>query len=157
MFDAPQTSVRSLVRSVAMRVKAAPRRPLRALVVDDEELVRKFVERVLREAGYDTATASDGPEALDVAAGAETFDILVTDVMMPQMTGDELARQIRASTPEIKVLYLTGFSDRLFKEKVTLWADEAFLDKPSSVKGLLEAVSLLLFGRLELPQEHRSN
>jgi len=157
MSDAPQTSVRTLVRSVAMRVKAAPRRPLRALVVDDEELVIKFVERVLREAGYDTATASDGPEALDVAAGAETFDILVTDVMMPQMTGDELARQIRASTPEIKVLYLTGFSDRLFKEKVTLWADEAFLDKPSSVKGLLEAVSLLLFGRFELPQEHRSS
>jgi len=157
MSDAPQTSVRSLVRSVAMRVKAAPRRPLRALVVDDEELVRKFVERVLREAGYDTATASDGPEALELTAGAETFDILVTDVMMPQMTGDELARQIRASTPEIKVLYLTGFSDRLFKEKVTLWADEAFLDKPSSVKGLLEAVSLLLFGRLELPQENQSS
>ena len=157
MSDAPQTSVRTLVRSVAMRVKAAPRRPLRVLVVDDEELVRKFVERVLREAGYDTTTASDGPEALELAAKAEPFDVLVTDVMMPQMTGDELARQIRASTPEIKVLYLTGFSDRLFKEKVTLWADEAFLDKPSSVKGLLEAVSLLLFGRLELPQEHRSN
>ena len=139
------------------RGKAAPPRQLRALIVDDEELVRKFVERVMREAGYDTATASDGPEALEIAASAGTFDILVTDVMMPQMTGDELARQIRASTPETKVLYLTGFSDRLFKEKVTLWADEAFLDKPSSVKGLLEAVSLLLFGRLELPQEHRSS
>jgi two-component system cell cycle sensor histidine kinase/response regulator CckA len=155
MFDAPQTSVRTLVRTLAMRVKAAPPRPLRVLVVDDEELVRKFVERVMREAGYETATASDGPEALEVVAKLETFDILVTDVMMPQMTGDELARQIRVSTPEIKVLYLTGFSDRLFKEKVTLWADEAFLDKPSSVKGLLEAVSLLLFGRFELPQEHR--
>jgi DNA-binding NarL/FixJ family response regulator len=71
------------------------------------------------------------------------------------MTGDELARRIRASTPGIKVLYLTGFSDRLFKEKVTLWADEAFLDKPCSVKGLLEAVSLLLFGRIGLPEDHR--
>ena len=77
-------------------------------------------------------------------------------MMMPQMTGDELARRIRVSAPGIKVLYLTGFSDRLFKEKVTLWADEAFLDKPCSVKGLLQAVSLLLFGRFELPQEHRS-
>jgi CheY-like chemotaxis protein len=140
-----------------MRVKATPPRPLRVLVVDDEELVRKFVERVMREAGYETATASDGPEALEVAAKLETFDILVTDVMMPQMTGDELARQMRVSTPEIKVLYLTGFSDRLFKEKATLWADEAFLDKPSSVKGLLEAVSLLLFGRFELPKEPRSS
>jgi CheY-like chemotaxis protein len=138
-----------------MRLKAAPGRPVSVLVVDDEELVRKFVERVMREAGYETATAADGPEALEVAARLETFDILVTDVMMPQMTGDELARRIRASTPGIKVLYLTGFSDRLFKEKVTLWADEAFLDKPCSVKGLLEAVSLLLFGRIGLPQDHR--
>jgi two-component system cell cycle sensor histidine kinase/response regulator CckA len=136
-----------------MRVKAPPSPPLRVLVVDDEELVRKFVERVMRDAGYETATASDGPEALEIAAKLETVDILVTDVMMPQMTGDELARRIRQSTPEIKVLYLTGFSDRLFKEKVTLWADEAFLDKPCSVKGLLEAVSLLLFGRFERPHQ----
>jgi two-component system cell cycle sensor histidine kinase/response regulator CckA len=157
VLDAPQTTVRSFVRTFAMRMKATPARPPRVLVVDDEELVRKFVERVMREAGYETATASDGPEALEVAAKLETFDILVTDLMMPQMTGDELARQMRVSTPEIKVLYLTGFSDRLFKEKVTLWADEAFLDKPSSVKGLLEAVSLLLFGRFELPKEDRSS
>ena len=132
-----------------MRLKAAPGRPVSVLVVDDEELVRKFVERVMRDAGYQTATAADGPEALEVAATLETFDILVTDVMMPQMTGDELARRFRVSTPGVKVLYLTGFSDRLFKEKVTLWADEAFLDKPCSVKGLLQAVSLLLFRRLE--------
>jgi two-component system cell cycle sensor histidine kinase/response regulator CckA len=156
VFEARQSSVRAHVRNAAVRMKGAAKRPQTALVVDDEELVRKFVERVLREAGYETATASDGPEALDVAAKLETFDILVTDVMMPQMTGDELARRIRVATPGIKVLYLTGFSDRLFKEKVTLWADEAFLEKPCSVKGLLQAVSLLLFGRCELPQERRS-
>ena len=151
MFEAQQTTVRSFVRGYAARMKEAPSRPLSVLVVDDEDLVRKFVERVLREAGYQTATASDGPEALEAASRPEGFDILVTDVMMPQMTGDELARRIRISTPGIKVLYLTGFSDRLFKEKVTLWADEAFLDKPCSVKGLLQAVSLLLYGRLEQP------
>ncbi len=156
MFEAQQVSVRSFVRTSAMRLKSAPPRPVSVLVVDDEELVRKFVERVLREAGYKTATASDGPEALEVAATLDDFDILVTDVMMPQMTGDELARRLRVSSPAIKVLYLTGFSDRLFKEKVTLWADEAFLDKPCSVKGLMQAVSLLLFGHFELPKEERS-
>lgn len=125
-----------------------PRRIMNALVVDDEESVRRFVERTLREAGYQTVVASDGPEAMDVASKLTSFDILVTDVMMPKMTGDELARRLRQSEPGLKVLYLTGFSDRLFKEKVTLWQDEAFLDKPCSVKGLLEAVSLLLFGRV---------
>ncbi len=136
-----------------MRLKKAPARPLSVLVVDDEELVRKFVERVLREAGYQTTVASDGAGALELASTLETLDLLVTDLMMPEMTGDELARRIRASSPGVKVLYITGFSDRLFKEKVTLWADEAFLDKPCSVKGLLQAVSLLLFGRLDLAQD----
>jgi two-component system cell cycle sensor histidine kinase/response regulator CckA len=132
-------------------MKRTPKRAVSALVVDDEDSVRRFVERVLQEAGYTTSTASDGPEAIEVASTLETFDILVTDVMMPQMTGDELARRLRASRPSLKILYLTGFSDRLFKEKVTLWADEAFLDKPCSIRGLLEAVSLLVSGRVELP------
>jgi|SRR5436190_10142013 len=128
------------------------RRSLRVLVVDDEEPVRKFVDRVLSEAGYQTVTAVDGTDAVEtVSKQADPFDILVTDVMMPQMTGDELARRLRQSEPGLKVLYLTGFSDKLFKEKVTLWEDEAFLDKPCSVKGLMQAVSLLFFGRLEAP------
>jgi CheY-like chemotaxis protein len=118
------------------------------LVVDDEEPVRKLVDRVLRGAGYRTILAGDGVEALEVAQAAGDFDLLVTDVMMPQMCGDELARRLRQGEPRLKVLYLTGYTDRLFKEKVTLWEDEAFLDKPCSVKGLLEAVSLLLYGRI---------
>jgi two-component system cell cycle sensor histidine kinase/response regulator CckA len=118
------------------------------LVVDDEESVRRFVDRVLHEAGYDTVLASDGPEAIE-AAGRGSFDLLLTDVMMPQMTGDELARRLRLSDPSLKILYLTGFSDRLFKDKVTLWEDEAFLDKPCTVKSLMEAVSLLLSGSVD--------
>jgi two-component system, cell cycle sensor histidine kinase and response regulator CckA len=137
------------LRTFAARFNAAPSRPFRVLVVDDEEPVRKFVERVLREAGYVTAVAVDGTNAVDTAHSQPAFDILVTDLMMPQMTGDELARRLRLREPTLKVLYLTGFSDRLFKEKATLWQDEAFLEKPTSVKGLLQAVSLLLAGQLE--------
>jgi two-component system cell cycle sensor histidine kinase/response regulator CckA len=122
-------------------------------VVDDEEPVRKFVERVLRDAGYKTAMAGDGLEALEVAVKLDKLDILVTDVMMPQMAGSELARRLRQSQPTLKVLYLTGYADNLFKEKVTLWEDEAYLDKPCSIKSLLEAVSLLLFGSYEAPRE----
>ena len=97
-------------------------RALSALIVDDEEPVRKFVERVLREAGYQTALAPTAPKRSRWPRSSTTFDVLVTDVMMPQMTGDELARRLRQTEPALKVLYLTGFSDRLFKEKVTLWA-----------------------------------
>jgi two-component system cell cycle sensor histidine kinase/response regulator CckA len=152
--DGDQISVLSAVKAYAARVKRIPSpRNISVLVVDDEDSVRKFVERVLREAGYTTAVAADGPQAIQVATTLDPFDVVVTDVMMPQMTGDELARRLRASHPSLKVLYLTGFSDRLFKEKVTLWEDEAFLDKPCSVKGLRQAVSLLMFGRFDAAEE----
>ena len=118
---------------------------LRILIVDDEEPIRSFVDRVLRDAGYETVQAASGNEALQ-AAVAGTFDLIVTDVMMPQMNGDELARRLRQSDPGLKILYLTGFADQLFKEKLTLWEGEAFLDKPCSVKGLQQAVSLLASG-----------
>ena len=135
------------------RMKRTPSEPPLALVVDDEEPVRKFVERALQSGGYRTAGASGGTEALELAKKIGAFDVLVTDLMMPQMTGDELARRLRQSEGKLKVLYLTGFSDRLFKEKVTLWEDEAFLDKPCSIKGLLQAVSLLVHGRLAAPAD----
>jgi two-component system, cell cycle sensor histidine kinase and response regulator CckA len=122
------------------------------LVVDDEESIRKFVDRVLRDAGHQTALASDGPEAIEVAAKLASLDILVTDVMMPLMAGDELARRLRLLQPSLKVLYLTGYADSLFKEKVTLWEDEAYLDKPCTMAGLVQAVSLLLYGHLDAPQ-----
>ena len=127
--------------------------PLTALIVDDEEPILRFVERVLQDAGYKTTVAPDGLEALEAAARLGPFDVLVTDLMMPRMGGDELARRLRQADPQLKVLYLTGYSDRLFREKTTLWEDEAFLDKPCSVAGLLQAVSLLLFGRFDPPGE----
>src|SRR5439155_12754853 len=108
---------------VPRAVTDAPRPALRILVVDDEEPVRRLVDRMLSDAGYRPVIASDGPEAIDLAA-TQTFDLLVTDLMMPQMNGDELARRLRQKEPSLKVLYLTGFSDRLFKEKVTLLGDE---------------------------------
>ena len=130
----------------------APGRTMSVLIVDDEEPIRRFVERLLQEAGHNTVTATDGPEAIEAASKLDPLDLLVTDVMMPQMNGDELARRLRLLRPSLKVLYLTGFSDHLFKEKVTLWEDEAFLDKPCSPQGVIEAVSLLLFGRFEVPK-----
>jgi two-component system cell cycle sensor histidine kinase/response regulator CckA len=130
--------------------KSASRR-IRVLVVDDEEPIRRFVERVLTDAGYEMIVAADGAEAIKTVEKQGGLDLLVTDLMMPEMTGDELARRLRQTDRDLKVLYLTGFADQLFKEKVTLWHGEAFLEKPCSVKGLREAVALLFFGHLEAP------
>jgi two-component system cell cycle sensor histidine kinase/response regulator CckA len=134
----------------------APAPPMRVLAVDDEPMVLRFITRVLQEAGYGVETAVSGADAITVVNSGRHFDLLLTDLVMPEMMGDELARLVRVRAPNVKVLYFTGFADRLFKEKVTLWDSEAFLDKPCSVKGLLEAVSMILFEhttpRLALPE-----
>ena len=122
-------------------------KPLRILVVDDETSILAFAEHVLTGAGYEVVVAQDGPEALRLMDAQRPFDLFVVDVLMPQMRGDELARHLRHRDPDAKILYFTGFSDRLFAEHGVLWEHEAFIDKPVTMNGLLEAVSLLLFGR----------
>ena len=146
-------SVIGSIKTLASKLVKGPEPQGPVLVVDDEEAVLRFVDRVLRDAGYKTAVANNGPEAIEVARKVGPLGALVTDVMMPGMTGDELARMLRQTEPALKVLYLTGYSDRLFKEKTMLWADEAFLDKPCTVKGLREAVSLLITGKFSSPEE----
>lgn len=113
----------------------------RILIVDDEPSIREFFHLVLSEAGYAVASASDGEEALGVPG---PFDLLLTDLMMPRMSGDELARQMRTRDPDVKVLYVTAYSGRLFSAKVALADGEAVLDKPTTADGVLEAVEDLL-------------
>jgi two-component system, cell cycle sensor histidine kinase and response regulator CckA len=121
---------------------------VRVLVVDDQFVVRDFVSRVLGQAGYLTATASDAGVAVKVAETFQPLHLLLTDLRMPGKSGIELARAMRARDPRLKVLYLTAFADSTFKEDVKLGKSEAFLDKPCTVQALLDAVSLVLFGHV---------
>src|SRR4051812_35126886 len=98
--EKPAESLFSKIKSRALGTAHRARRgPFTVLIVDDEEPVRRFVERVLRQGNYEIRLASDGTDAIKVAAEHGPFDILVTDLMMPQMTGDELARRLRQSDP----------------------------------------------------------
>lgn len=142
------SSLNRLVAAVGRR-GSAQAQPPRVLIVDDEEPIRRFVGRVLRDMGFETATAESGADALAVASTFGPVDLLLTDLMMPNMNGDELARRMRAQEPDVKVLYVTGYSDRLFAERMMLWDNEAFLDKPCTLAGLREAVSLLMRGHVD--------
>ena len=124
------------------------RAPIRVLIVDDEEGMRLFLQRILHDAGYETVVAGDGDEAIALSATEAPFDLLVTDEMMPRMAGHQLARYMRERYLDIKVLYVTGFRDNVFAAKGSLWADEAFLDKPCSPDAVQQAVSQLMFGSL---------
>ena len=129
----------------------------RVLIVDDEASVRTFAQGALQFAGYETAVAGDGSQALRIWNDQGPFDLLLADVVMPGIAGNELARQLRLLDPDLKVLYFTGYSDRLFTDRTTLWQNEAFVEKPVNMRGLLEAVSLMVSGHVEKPQSKQSS
>ena len=129
---------------------------MKALVIDDNQSVRTFVERVLRDAGYETVTANDGVAAQHFVLKNGAPDLVVTDVSMPRLSGHEFARWLRESFPAVKVLFLTGYADQLDR-RAELGENEGYLQKPCTVRGLLQAVSLLMFRRLEAPVTSRQS
>jgi two-component system cell cycle sensor histidine kinase/response regulator CckA len=131
-----------------MSSERSPNEPLTVLVVDDESPIREVERRVLEEDGYRVTEAGNGLEAIDLLALGAPLDLLVADLDMPELGGDEMVRRIRGTRPDLKVLYVTGHIDKLMDAR-PLWEGEAFLDKPFSVAGLREAVSLLLHGTLK--------
>ncbi len=118
------------------------------LVVDDEPPIREMARRILEGDGYRVIEATNGAEAVTLLADDRPVDLLMADLDMPELTGEEMARQLRARRPDLKILYVTGHIARLFAERPVLWEGEAFLDKPFTAEGLLEAVSLQLYGTL---------
>jgi PAS domain S-box-containing protein len=89
----------------------APSRPLRILLVDDEELVRTGTAEMLRDLGHEPIEASGGQEALDQLAADDAIDVLLTDYMMPRMDGGELARRVRELHPALPCVLVTGYTD----------------------------------------------
>jgi CheY-like chemotaxis protein len=121
------------------------------LVVDDESAYRELERRILERGGYRVIEASGGLEACRMLEGPDAPDLLIADLDMPDLPGEEMVRRIHTIRPELKVLYVTANIDRLLDAQSIAWEGEAFLDKPFTPKGLLEAVSLLLTGTLSGP------
>jgi two-component system cell cycle sensor histidine kinase/response regulator CckA len=120
------------------------------LVVDDEPGIRAIERRVLESQGYDVVDASGGAEALDLLDSGREFDLIIADLDMPDLRGDEMVRRIRVTRPGVKVLYVSGKVDTLLDAR-PLEDTEAFLEKPFTAPGLAQAVSLLLFGSIHKP------
>ncbi len=100
-------------------------RPIAILAVDDEPGVLALVRRCLDDERVTLVDATSGKAALEQIPKSPPLDLLITDLRMPDMEGDELARQVRALEPDLKVLDLTSHADRLFWVKPQLWAEEA--------------------------------
>ena len=126
----------------------------RVMVVDDDPAVLALIVRVLAHENYDLRSANSGPEALENLY--EPIDLLIADYVMPIMNGRQLAAQVRKKYPEVKILYETGFSDLLFKDQVEVEPNSAFIEKPYSARGLIEAARLALFGYIQPPVAAKS-
>lgn len=120
------------------------------LVVEDQDGVRELVGRMLADAGYEVLKARDGPDALLAAERHGRIDLLVTDVVMPGMSGGELARALLDEQPRLEVLYISGYADTEILNRGVRRAEESFLGKPFNGDDLLRKVRALLDKRSAL-------
>jgi CheY-like chemotaxis protein len=115
------------------------------LLVEDEEKVRVFVRKILERSGYKVLEARRGDEGLQTGdATREPIHLLVTDVIMPQMGGPELARRITSSHPETRVLFISGYADGALNQDHVVPENAAFLQKPFTPDALVRKVREVL-------------
>lgn len=129
-------------------VKAAPARDTETvLVVEDEPGVRRFISEVLKESGYTVLATGDVDEAVALFKKSEgAIHLLLTDVVLPKMGGRQLAEALTALHPELKVLYMSGYTDNAIVHHGVLMPGTAFLEKPIKPSTLLEKVRDVLSG-----------
>ncbi len=100
------------------------------LLVEDEDLVREVTHRILKRYGYTVLLAKDGPEALRLTEDCGPLHLLLTDVIMPGMSGRELAEHLVSRHPQIKVLFMSGYPENAIGDQGTLEPGVAFIQKP---------------------------
>ncbi|HXQ24211.1 MAG TPA: response regulator, partial [Candidatus Acidoferrales bacterium] len=118
------------------------------LLVEDEAAVRELVRRVLSEQGYQVLPAADGKEALPLADRHDgPIHLLLTDVVMPEMSGSQLAERLKAVHPETRVLYMSGYTENAIVHNGVLQAGLAFILKPCPADVLVRKVREILDAR----------
>jgi CheY-like chemotaxis protein len=115
------------------------------LLVEDEDIVRDLIAGVLRRHGHEVVTAPDGQEALEVAEEHEgTIDIVVTDVVMPEMNGGQLAEALSETGYDIPVLFISGYTDNTIVQHGVLEGGVHYLQKPFDPEKLLRRIRSIL-------------
>ena len=115
----------------------------RILPAEDDEAMRGFLERALTKAGYEVTAFANGKEAHE-RLQEEPFTLLLTDIVMPQMDGIELARRAAELDPELKIMFITGFAAVTLNTNLRPPKDARVLSKPFHLKDLVREIDRLL-------------
>ena len=117
------------------------------MVVEDEDSVRELVRQILQDHGHAVLSARHGRDAMLMAERYERpIDLLVTDVVMPEMGGGELAEQLMARRPDLKVLYISGYTNDEVLRRGIQGAPASFLHKPFTADDFMRRVREVLEG-----------
>jgi two-component system cell cycle sensor histidine kinase/response regulator CckA len=117
------------------------------LLVEDEDAVRMFGARALRNKGYQVLEADNGESALDVINGTEdTIDLIISDVVMPGMDGHTLVQLVRHEQPQVKVILMSGYAEDMYRDEIERDSTIHFLAKPFSLRGLASKVKEVMTG-----------
>ena len=120
---------------------------MRVLLVEDEESVRQLVRETLESKGYTVMEAENGEAGLKIADGHNgPIHMMITDVVMPGMSGRELAKRLTQLRPETKILYLSGYTEDAIVHQGVLETGTAFLQKPFTLQTLSRKVREVLRG-----------
>ena len=136
--------------SVVEKVGRAAQGNETILLVEDDEVVRKLVREVLDNEGYRLLEAANGVAALSICAQyEEPIHLLLTDVIMPEMNGRALADRLVPQRPEMKVLFMSGYTDDVIADHGVLDTGTAFIQKPFVLDVLARKVRDVLDGRAQ--------
>ena len=114
------------------------------LLVEDADALRAMIREILASAGYAVLECSNAEEAASRMAGGRHADLLLTDVIMPRLSGPDLARELRAAQPGLKVLFMSGYTDEAIARQGVLETGARFMEKPFTTEVLLQNVRLTL-------------
>ncbi len=116
------------------------------LIIEDDEAVRKMVTRILKRLGYTVLQAGSGQDALKLLEAQDRVDLVITDVVMPTMSGPDLVTKITEQNPGIPTLYMSGYPDEAIAHHGVIEEGITFLEKAFSPQTLTRLVRQLLDG-----------
>jgi CheY-like chemotaxis protein len=144
--------------SDSLAAGSVPRGSETVLVVEDSEGLRDMVRELLEEQGYTVQSATEGEEALALLrASGDSISLLLTDVVMPKLGGGELVKQVRAVRPEMRVLYMSGYTSGAISKQGVLEAGSSLLEKPFTGEQLARAVRRALDADPTMHKDRRAD